>query len=355
MTAIRTKRKAKALLSSATAFAVSTFVAASAEATAPASLARVPPAAIPAVIDPVEDLGRQAPGPQPTWSDSIRLTGSVRANGQEFGIQVRTRALPGEAAYRWTFAVVNKKTGWYEDYDATVKPEDFRWAEGRLDIKAPGLSWTGDANRQRVQVETPWGALDVRLVANGPALNYASIGLYELADGVSNHQFALPEMRTSGTLTVEGKRHQVTGACWVDRQWGEMPRSLVRRTWMSLTMPNGDKIAIWDTVGATSRRSWATVLHPDGSYEVVGVEPLERGVRQTWTSRATRQTYPTRWRVRIPALRADLDVRIVGTPDQELRTPDGSGCLAAAAAFTGTYRGQRVGGDNHVEMTGEWK
>jgi predicted secreted hydrolase len=58
-------------------------------------------------------------------------------------------------------------------------------------------------------------------------------------------------MRTSGTLVVDGKKHQIKGSSWLDRQWGEMPTSLTRWTWMNLGMPNGDKIAIWDTVEMT--------------------------------------------------------------------------------------------------------
>ncbi|MCA2211525.1 hypothetical protein LDL48_01405 [Wangella sp. NEAU-J3] len=281
----------------------------------------------------------------------------MTAGRQEFGLQVHTRVVPNrdEATYRWTFSVINKTTGWYRDYDAMVEPGDYRWSEGRLDITAPGLSWTGDARRQSVRVATPWGALDVQLVPTGPAMNYAAAGVFNLVDGVPNYEFALPAMRTSGALVVGGRRHQVRGTSWVDRQWGEMPPSLTRWTWMNLTMPGGDKVAIWDTIGAATKHSWATVLHPDGSYDVVHVEPLARGASRPWTSPATGQVYPTRWRIRMPALDSELDVRVTGNPDQEIQTPDGGGYLEAAATFAGRYQGRTVRGENYVEMTGEWK
>ncbi|MEU5703116.1 lipocalin family protein [Streptomyces aurantiacus] len=358
MTAIRTKRRAKALVTAAVALGFSTFAGSSAQATGPSALptARSATSGIPAVVDPVADLGRHAAGPEETWFDSVYITSSVKANGQEFGLQVHTRIIPNrtENAYRWTFSVINKTTGWYKDYDAMVEPEDYRWSEGKLDIKAPGLSWTGDSARQSVQVETPWGGLDVEMTPTGPAMNYASTGVFNLVDGVPNYEFALPEMRTSGTLVVDGKKHRVRGTSWLDRQWGEMPLSLTRWTWMNLNMPNGDKVAIWDTVGSRTKDSWATVLHPDGSYDVVDVEPLAQSASRRWTSPATHQTYPTRWRVSIPALRSELDVRVTGNPDQEIETPDGSGYLEAASAFTGTYNGKKVRGENYVEMTGEW-
>ncbi|BCJ52070.1 carotenoid 1,2-hydratase [Actinoplanes sp. NBRC 14428] len=334
---------------------------ANAQSTPPAAQPAAPAgrsasAGIPAVVDAAADLGRHAAGPEPTWFDSIYFTSAVEANGQKFGLQVHTRVLPNrtEGAYRWTLAVINKTTGWYRDYDAAIQPGDYRWSEGKLDIEAPGLSWTGDSRHQSVRVETPWGSLDAQLRPTGTAMNYGSTGVFNLVDGVPNYEFALPEMRTSGTLTVNGRKHQIKGTSWLDRQWGEMPRSLTRWTWMNLSMPNGDKVAVWDTIGAESKNSWATVLHPDGSYDVVSVDPLAKRATRHWTSPSTGQTYPTRWRVRIPALRSDLEVRITGNPDQELATPDGGGYLEAAATFTGTHQGKKVTGENYVEMTGDW-
>jgi hypothetical protein len=359
MPAIRPIRRAAVLATAVAVVAIGTFAGPSAQATDPstAPAARSATSGIPGVVDPAVDLGRHSAGPEQTWFDSVYFTSSVKADGQEFGLQVHTRVMPnrGGAAYRWTFSVINKTTGWYKDHAAMVEEKDYRWSEGRLDIKTPGLSWTGDVTRQSVQVDTPWGSLDVRMVPTGPAMNYASTGVFDLADGVPNYQFALPEMRTSGTLVVDGRKHKVRGTSWLDRQWGEIPASLTRWTWMNLSLPNGDKVAIWDTVGSRTKDSWATVLHPDGSYDVVDVEPLAQGASRPWTSPATGQTYPTRWRISIPALRSELDVRITGDPDQEIETPDGSGYLEATAAFTGTYNGRKVRGENYVEMTGEWR
>src|SRR5687768_9146611 len=102
MPAIRTKGRAAALVTAA-ALALCTFAGSSAQAAAPSAppaAPSAPPAArsatsgIPALVDPAADLGRHASGPQPTWFDSIYFTGSVKADGQEFGLQVHTRILP---------------------------------------------------------------------------------------------------------------------------------------------------------------------------------------------------------------------------------------------------------------------
>jgi hypothetical protein len=312
---------------------------------------------IPAIVDPVADLGRQKAGPEPNWLDSIRFTSLVTAKGHEFGVQGQTVALPNVngGRYRWTLAVTDKTTGWHQDYEAVVSPDDYRWTEGRLDVKAPGLSWTGDSRRQRLQVTTPFGSLDIDLVATGPALLYGGAGTFRLVD-VPRYEFAYPRMRTTGTLTIGEKKHNVQGTTWLDRQWGEMPENLTRWTWTSFHMPNGDNIALWDAVGKKSQHSWATVVHPDGSHEVVEAEPLARNATRPWTSPHTGRRYPTRWRIRIPRLNTSLTVRVTGPEDQEIRssTP-GGGYMRATAAFTGTYDGRKVSGETYVDMNGDWR
>lgn len=306
------------------------------------------------MVDPAVDLGRHSPGPEPTWFDSIYFTSTVKADGHEFGLQVHTRAFPNSAGntYRWTFSVTDKTTGWYKAHQVIIEPEDYHWSQGKLDITAPGLSWTGDLAHQSVRVTTPWGSLDVQLVPKGPALNYASTGVFHMVD-VPNYEFALPQMRTSGTLVIGDQKHAITGTSWLDRQWGELPTTLTRWTWLNLDMPNGDKVAIWDAIGRSTEDCWATVLHRDGSYDVVAVEPLAQGASKPWTSPTSGQTYPTRWQVRIPALRAELKVWVTGTPGQEIEAGE-SGYLEATSAFAGTYGGKKVRGENYVEMIGDW-
>lgn len=41
--------------------------------------------------------------------------------------------------------------------------------------------------------------------------------------GDTQCEFALPSMRTSGTLTLNGKTQKISGESWLDRQWGETP------------------------------------------------------------------------------------------------------------------------------------
>lgn len=122
---------------------------------------------------------------------------------------------------------------------------------------------------------------------------------------------------------------------------------------MDLILPSGDKLALWDAVAGDSESNWATVLHPDGSYDVAAVKPLADGVDRFWTSPSSGKSCPTRWKVDIPALKTPLNVRLTGTDGQELTGGFGAR-LEATASFAGRYEGAQVSGKNHVEMVGHW-
>jgi len=100
-----------------------------------------------------------------------------------------------------------------------------------------------------------------------------------------------------------------------------------------------------------AEHSWVTVLHPDGSYRLASVRPLARSAGGFWTSpRIPHKSYPTRWRIRIPALRSRLRVVVTGARGQEF--PDRH--VEDTARVTGTYKGKRITGSTFVEMTGAW-
>ena len=323
--------------------------AVSAKSTASRSAASQSTAAgIPASVNAATDLASKGPGAGP---DSIYVTSHVKAHGHTFGILVQTVNVAEADQRSLTVSVTDETTGWYKNYQVPVAKDQYTWSTSGLEIKAPGLSWIGNEKKMSVQATTPWGALSLDLEATGPALNYAGTGEWEMF-GSPQYEFALPSLRTTGTLTIAGKTSQVSGESWLDRQWGQLPLGPSSHwTWMNLSLSNGDRVAIWDTVSDKAENSWATVMHPDGSYELVAVKPLAEGADKTWTSPSTGTTYPSRWHIDIPALRAHLTVQITGTNDQELVFGK-TGRVEATASVTGAYEGKRVTGWNYVEMVG---
>jgi len=129
--------------------------------------------------------------------------------------------------------------------------------------------------------------------------------------GDINYEYALPNMKTAGSVVVDGKRYQVDGVSWFDRQWGQMAPSFWAHkqwSWMGISLDNGDRISLWDIIDGDKEHAFATLLHPDGRHEIVDVEPLAQGATSIWTSAASGHRYPTDWVVSIPTLKARLRV-----------------------------------------------
>ncbi|MFD0574881.1 lipocalin-like domain-containing protein [Dactylosporangium darangshiense] len=281
----------------------------------------------------------------------------MTAAGHDFGVLVWTGNFPNLDRRILSFAVTDETTGWYKDHETDIAESDYTWGASGLNIKMPGLTWTGNAQKMSVKATTPWGCLDVHLEATGPDLKYAGTGTFP-SHGVRSSptwQYDFPSMRTTGSLTIQGQTHNVSGESWMARQWGRMPMDdpWMRWTWMILSLPCGDKAAIWDIVSGETENCWVTVLHPDGSYGLAAVKPLADGADKLWASPATGKAYPTRWRVDIPSLKTHLTMHSTSTEAREF-TGGLSPHMEVTAAFTGAYEGREVTGRSHVQMVGNW-
>src|SRR5258705_2715872 len=121
--------------------------------------------------------------------------------------------------------------------------------------------------------------LDLMLAQQGPLLANLGTGLLPFYGDIK-YEYALPNMKTAGSVVVDGKRYQVDGVSWFDRQWGQMPPSFWAHkqwSWMGISLDNGDRISFWDIIEGDKEHAFATMLHPDGRHEIVDVEPLAKG------------------------------------------------------------------------------
>ncbi len=309
----------------------------------------------PRLIDPAADLGAQTPGPELGWADSIYITSRLEAGGHDVGILLHVVSIPNGPGTKIVYSITDESTDFYRYEVVQVREEDFHWSEDGLNITAPGLTWTGDAEKMTVSFEVPWSTLDLVLEAEGPVMSHGGGGAFPLFGHV-NREYALPNLKTTGSVSLEGDAHEVEGVTWLDRQWGPVrPEAKSHWSWISFYLPGGDVLAVWDAVGTPEHsHSWATLMRPDGTHVVADVEPLADGASETWTSAESGHTYPTRWQVSIPALEAELTVDVTGNREQEI-VIHGEGRFEATAAFAGTYQGADVTGKSYVEMFGDWQ
>lgn len=279
--------------------------------------------------------------------------GHFSAAGREYGYEVQ---LTAEGLTQ--IALTSVTSAGYASQQTQYGRGQFSVSDTALDVRMPDASLSGPLDGMHLTADLPhgMGTLDLTLQDSGPTLYNNGTGLFPFLGGTS-YYYSLPDLRTSGTLTLDGKTIPVRGTSWLDRQWGNWNWATLHKwTWMALQLSNGQELNLWDLFDSSGEEHWATVLNPDGSERIVSVNPLAPTAGSFETSPATGQRYAGKWIVEIPSLDARLTV--TGTPVlQEIvaGSPLTPGINEADASVTGTYLGHPVTGQAYVEQFGHWK
>jgi predicted secreted hydrolase len=278
------------------------------------------------------------------------VVGHVNAHGHRFGYEV----MIGDPYA--LIAITDKTTGAFYTDSQLYSPDQTSFSTTALDVRTPSATLSGPMDAMELHARLPVGEINLTLSARGPVLYSNGTGLMPFLGGKS-YYYSLPSLASRGTLTVNNRSYPVTGESWLDHQWGTWGWGTVDKwTWMPLQLSNGDRINLWDLFAEGGEIHYATVLRPDGSEEIVEVDPLAEGTSGFWTSPTTGKRYGTRYIVNIPALDASLTV-VAQPQGQEIQGTSGLwvGIYEGAASVTGRYRGKPVTGQAYVEQIGNWR
>jgi len=177
-------------------------------------------------------------------------------------------------------------------------------------------------------------------------------------EGNASHYYSLTRLETSGYLEIGGASYPVTGLSWMDHEFATDPLQpdQVGWDWASLQMEDGTEWMIYQlrrrgggrdphSAGSFVARDGRTVQLEEEDYQMV---PLEY-----WKSPHTGGDYPIRWRVLVPRLGLDVELR-TELHDQELVTRESTGLnyWEGSIQVQGTRNGKPVQGRGYLEMTG---
>jgi hypothetical protein len=235
------------------------------------------------------------------------------------------------------------------------KASETTFSTASLDVQTPVGGLSGHASAMHVTGRFQRINVDLTLAQQGPLLANLGTGILPFYGDI-NYEYALPSMKTSGSVVVDGKSYLVAGASWFDRQWGQMAPSFwvhKKWTWMGISLDNGDRISLWDIIEGDKEHAFATMVHPDGRHEIVDVEPLAEGATSIWKSAATGHRYPTHWVVSIPTLKARLSVEPL-VREQEVVSPIGVNKYEGASKVAGQIDDKPATGHTVVELVGDW-
>jgi len=183
-------------------------------------------------------------------------------------------------------------------------------------------------------------------------------------------------MPTTGTVVLGQVAYEVTGASWLDRQWGGLPGffaaglgdgaqpsgahsgpapKVMNWIWTNPQLDNGVNLAaaqVRDMIGNKIYPA-LTAVHPDGTHIVVTpIDPVQAG--EYWTSPASGHRYPTRCAFRVPQIGTELTIQVPYKQQEIVSAVDILTKFEGTATVTGTYQGQQVTGYGYLELVGNW-
>ena len=303
-------------------------------------------------------------------------TGNVEdASGRRFGYQLtffRVGVDPEpENPSRWAvrdlfmahFAVSDLATGRFHAFDRLQRagPE---WAGASTErYEVWNGAWRAGARPDGAHhLQARDGGVSVDFVLRGVerSVAHGRGGYSQKGRDPSNasHYYSLPRLDTRGTIAVDGRRFDVSGASWMDHEFGTsmLEADQLGWDWFALQLEDGRDVMLYQMRrrdGSRDPFSSGSIVDRDGRVTRLGAGDYTLDALEVWQSPATGSRYPVRWRVSIPSQRLALEVR-AAMNQQELHTPSSTGVTywEGAVDVTGQSAGSASRGRGYMELTG---
>lgn len=306
-------------------------------------------------------------------SSSWFIIGHFEAHGHKLNYLYHQMVWPddktGELMLNSVVSVTDETTGFYRGEDKFYPMSQTEIAQDHFAIKVPNGSMEGDLNKLHMTASMEGVSMNIDLELEDGIIYNGGAGVFKLAI-IDVQQYSKPNIKPSGIITIDGKEYPVSGDAWFDRQWQKLPSKknsskggkstsdpvtdgTIHWYWMDLNMDCGDKLSLWCVEISKITRAWATVLHVDGTHEVVEVTPFSKYQAKKWLSPASGQNYPIEYTVNIPRLNANL--KVTPYPVEQEIVSDHISKYEAASQVSGIYKGKKAAGFCYVELVGGFK
>nr|WP_321458205.1 lipocalin-like domain-containing protein [uncultured Cohaesibacter sp.] len=297
--------------------------------------------------------------------ESWQFSTSLRGGGQHFSFRVHLLIIQQrdcEAEISINMCLMDQDTGWVRDAEHTIPLKDVMISGQSLKFSSDDLQISGSGTDMTLVAELPDVSVELKGTVNTPILVNNGKGDFHFL-GAQQYKFALPTIQMSGCVTLMGKSQSVTGAMWLNRQWGALPRrfsldrNLEQRQWINLypQLSNGIKLSVsqlWD-FARDRQDTCCTVVLPDGTHIVEKIAPLE--LNDYMDSRLSRRRYPRHVVLSHEPLETCLQISL---PYQQHELVSKIGNLVkfdGKIIVDGYIYGEEVTGDGFVEMVGRWR
>ena len=227
---------------------------------------------------------------------------------------------------------------------------------GEFDLPIAGWRMSGNGELYYLNFGTGDYTVELEAVSQKPAALHHGAGLVDLGTAGKTYYYSRTRLETSGTVSVSGVSHPVTGVSWMDHQWGDFTTRDIGWDWLSLNLDDGSDLmvsVVWEQAGHKPVSAYGTYIPANSDPVHLPGNDISLDSTGTWTSSVTGAVYPMNWKLRVDSLELDLTL----TPSME----EAEFALSAfipmiywegSVVATGTRNGAPVAGRGFVEMVG---
>jgi predicted secreted hydrolase len=127
-----------------------------------------------------------------------------------------------------------------------------------------------------------------------------------------SYYYSHPAMNTTGTLTIDGRKINVSGNSWFDHQWGGFGKCYPAWDWFSLRLDNGSFVMLYNLkdpfMNDITGQRGLTYIDPEGNVTWWhGKNAANMTATRWWISDPLGAKYPLEWIIDTPAGRFALE------------------------------------------------
>jgi predicted secreted hydrolase len=283
--------------------------------------------------------------------------------GRDFGVQwtlFRNALRAGAQGSGW-----NGGTIWMGHAAVTSSTRHYaaeRYARGGVEQAgvrlAPFSAWIDDWSMSSDTTATdPLASLQLsakgaqfgyqlQLTSSKPLVLQGQQGFSQKSEqGQASYYYSQPYLQASGELTIDGKRYQVSGPAWLDREWSSQPLTANQTgwDWFSVHLDSGDELMLY-RMRQKQGEPYLTGTWISANGDIQQLNANDISLQPLANTEVGGHKMPTRWTVKIPG--KGLDITTVALNPKawmDLQIPYWEGPIT----LSGSHKG--VG---YLEMTG---
>ncbi len=253
------------------------------------------------------------------------------------------------------FAVTDLQNKKFQTAEISNLLTDSKADDQKYDVKIDNWTAREEKGKHLLSAVMKGYKIDLELEALKPAALHGENGIVRKGKEHANYYYSFTKMKTSGTMTVDGRPIQVTGMSWMDHEYGTMKLVYPQSgwDWFSIQLDNHCELMIYlirNDRDAIIDAGGATFVSPDGQTRWLTKDEIDVKPLSYWHSRQTDSNYPSSWDVHVKSLNLKLHVSPMLAKQEVNLQP--MPYWEGSVIIEGTYNDLPVRGKGYVELVG---